>query len=206
MDKERIYKVLLVEPSALVAAGVRALLADFSEFKVLDTATTGDLSSCFDRVAGTGADLVLVNPALFPLMRRTSVRGIFPVLQEVTLVALCHTLVDEDLLREFDGVVNIYDSPVQIHQKLKQAVDQVVKNAHAEGYELSDREREILVAVARGMTNKEIADRHYISIHTVISHRKNISRKTGIKTIAGLTVYALLNNMISEADAAAGPA
>ena len=65
---------------------------------------------------------------------------------------------------------------------------------------LSEREREILVAVARGLTNREIADQYFISIHTVISHRKNITRKTGIKTIAGLTVYALLNNMISEAD------
>ena len=53
---------------------------------------------------------------------------------------------------------------------------------------------------SRGLTNREIADRYFISIHTVISHRKNITRKTGIKTIAGLTVYALLNNMISEAD------
>ena len=61
-------------------------------------------------------------------------------------------------------------------------------------------EGEILVAVARGLTNREIADQYFISIHTVISHRKNITRKTGIKTIAGLTVYALLNNMISEAD------
>ena len=53
---------------------------------------------------------------------------------------------------------------------------------------------------ASGLTNREIADQYFISIHTVISHRKNITRKTGIKTIAGLTVYALLNNMISEAD------
>lgn len=46
-----------------------------------------------------------------------------------------------------------------------------------ESYELSEREKEILVAVARGLTNKEIADQYYISIHTVISHRKNIARK-----------------------------
>ena len=46
------------------------------------------------------------------------------------------------------------------------------------------------------MLNKEIADQYNISIHTVISHRKNISRKTGIKTVAGLTVYALLNGLI----------
>ena len=61
---------------------------------------------------------------------------------------------------------------------------------------LSPREKEILVCVAKGMLNKEIADANNISIHTVITHRKNISRKTGIKTVAGLTVYALLNNLI----------
>ena len=65
-----------------------------------------------------------------------------------------------------------------------------------EGEELSEREKEILVSVAKGMLNKEIADQYNISIHTVISHRKNITRKTGIKTVAGLTVYALLNNLI----------
>lgn len=64
------------------------------------------------------------------------------------------------------------------------------------GDELSDREKEILVSVARGMLNKEIADKHGISINTVITHRKNITRKTGIKTVAGLTVYAILNNLI----------
>ena len=65
-----------------------------------------------------------------------------------------------------------------------------------EGGELSAREKEILVAVAKGKLNKEIAEEYNISIYTVISHRKNITRKTGIKTVAGLTVYALLNNLI----------
>ena len=65
-----------------------------------------------------------------------------------------------------------------------------------EGETLSAREKEILVCVAKGMLNKEIADAENISIHTVITHRKNITRKTGIKTVAGLTVYALLNNLI----------
>ena len=61
---------------------------------------------------------------------------------------------------------------------------------------LSDREKEILVSVASGLINKEIADLHHISINTVITHRKNITRKTGIKTVAGLTAYAILNNLI----------
>lgn len=61
---------------------------------------------------------------------------------------------------------------------------------------LSDREKEILVCVAKGLINKEIADKLNISINTVITHRKNISRKTGIKTVPGLTVYAILNNLV----------
>ena len=62
--------------------------------------------------------------------------------------------------------------------------------------DLSDREIEILVSVAQGLLNKEIADKHNISINTVITHRKNITRKTGIKTVAGLTVYAILNGYV----------
>ncbi len=62
--------------------------------------------------------------------------------------------------------------------------------------ELTVREKEILVSVAQGLLNKEIADKHNISINTVITHRKNITRKTGIKTVAGLTAYAILNDLI----------
>ncbi|MCR5759465.1 MAG: helix-turn-helix transcriptional regulator, partial [Bacteroidales bacterium] len=65
---------------------------------------------------------------------------------------------------------------------------------------LSDREKEILASVAKGLLNKEIADKHNISINTVITHRKNITRKIGIKTVAGLTVYAILNNLVDIND------
>ncbi|MBR4740455.1 MAG: hemerythrin domain-containing protein [Bacteroidales bacterium] len=75
-------------------------------------------------------------------------------------------------------------------------LEQRVAVTKEESEELSAREKEILVCVAKGMLNKEIADHCNISIYTVITHRKNITRKTGIKTVAGLTVYALLNNLI----------
>lgn len=71
-----------------------------------------------------------------------------------------------------------------------------IESSDASRESLSEREKEILVGVATGLINKEIADRFNISIHTVITHRKNITRKTGIKSVAGLTVYALLNGLI----------
>ncbi|MCU4155519.1 helix-turn-helix transcriptional regulator [Carboxylicivirga sp. A043] len=61
---------------------------------------------------------------------------------------------------------------------------------------LSEREVDVLKAVALGYSNKEIAEKLFISINTVISHRKNITEKLGIKTIAGLTVYAVMNDLI----------
>lgn len=61
---------------------------------------------------------------------------------------------------------------------------------------LTERETDVVKLVALGKTNKEIARELYISIHTVISHRKNITEKLGIKSISGLTVYAILNNLI----------
>ncbi len=61
---------------------------------------------------------------------------------------------------------------------------------------ISDREKEVLRLVAAGLTNKEIGEKLFISAHTVITHRKNISAKLGIKTIAGLTMYALINQLI----------
>ena len=61
----------------------------------------------------------------------------------------------------------------------------------------SDRETEVLLLVAQGCSSKEIADRLHISIHTVNTHRKNITHKTGIKSVAGLAVYAMLHNLIN---------
>jgi DNA-binding CsgD family transcriptional regulator len=87
-------------------------------------------------------------------------------------------------------------------RKLRAAIEQVQTNPYSDSHDLSERERDVLILVAKGMANKEIADRLNISIHTVMSHRKNITHKTGIKSVAGLTVYALLNNLLDQNDVA----
>lgn len=61
---------------------------------------------------------------------------------------------------------------------------------------LSDREKEVIVSLVQGMTNKEIADHLFISINTVITHRRNIARKLQIHSPAGLTIYAIVNNLV----------
>ena len=62
--------------------------------------------------------------------------------------------------------------------------------------QLSDREKEILVCLVQGMSNKEIANSLFISLNTVITHRRNIARKLQIHSVAGLTIYAIVNKLV----------
>jgi len=66
--------------------------------------------------------------------------------------------------------------------------------------ELSDREKEVICLVVRGLSNKEIAEKLFISTNTVMTHRRNIARKTQIHSPAGLTIYAIVNGLVNLGD------
>lgn len=68
-------------------------------------------------------------------------------------------------------------------------------NAEA-GNSLSEREKDVIVCLVQGLSNKEIADRLFISVNTVMTHRRNIARKLDIHSPAGLTIYAIVNNLV----------
>jgi regulator of cell morphogenesis and NO signaling len=90
----------------------------------------------------------------------------------------------------------------RMEQRLKQ--DDVTKNISSmvfkggqdNGEALSERERDVIIGVVQGLQNKEIADRLYISVNTVITHRRNIARKLQIHSPAGLTIYAIVNGLV----------
>lgn len=93
-----------------------------------------------------------------------------------------------------DEVIMLSDSATLINSKINKYL--FLSDSENLNNRLSEREMDVLKLVAMGKSNKQIADMLFISIHTVISHRKNISSKLGIKTIAGLTMYASINNII----------
>ena len=102
----------------------------------------------------------------------------------------------------FDYTYNI-NSPVQnLLNKINSFLNDENKSDLSD--ELTRREKEVLRLVALGFTNKSIADTLYISIHTVISHRKKITEKLGIKSIPGLTIYAIIQKIISQSDISEG--
>lgn len=72
----------------------------------------------------------------------------------------------------------------------------MIKAQDADSEPISEREREIIVCLVQGMSNKAIADKLFISVNTVMTHRRNIIRKLQIHSLAGLTIYAIVNGMI----------
>lgn len=88
-----------------------------------------------------------------------------------------------------------------LEKRLKQSAPQTpstpIEEKENEAEVLSQREKEIITCVVKGMTNKAIADKLFLSIHTVITHRRNITRKLQIHSSAGLTIYAIVNKLVS---------
>ena len=188
-------KVALLLPSVLVARGFESVFADLGEFRV--SGMLSDLGNAAEvRMKLEGADVIVVDPVVFEYAVRGNVRSVISQYSDAAVVGLQSISMSDEAWKQYDEVINVYDAPPVIIRKLRSALSSRTEQPRQEGEELSAREMEILVCVAKGMLNKEIADHFNISIYTVITHRKNITRKTGIRTVAGLTVYALLNNLI----------
>ena len=103
-------------------------------------------------------------------------------------------------LSELKSIIIKY-LPSDAHHKSKQndvsvKISNMITKSPASNEVLSDREKDVIVAVAQGMTNKEIADHLCISTNTVITHRRNIARKLQIHSPAGLTIYAIVNSLV----------
>ncbi|MBR1881618.1 MAG: response regulator transcription factor [Muribaculaceae bacterium] len=185
-------KVMIVEPSVVITEGLAKVLSEASRIKVLEPVHDATVAS--ERATALRPDVVILNPTLAesPSALLGDYSG--PVL------ALVYQYVEQLRLKRYDAVIDIRESSgtmIDTLIRVAKTVEQGDREATV-SYELSKRETDVLIQVAKGLTNKEIADKLNVSPHTVISHRKNIMHKTGIKSVAGLTVYAILNNLIDE--------
>ena len=103
-----------------------------------------------------------------------------------------HSQVEEQIflpaIRNLEQKFKKSDVAVKISQMIRQSPDS--------NESLSEREKDVIVGLVQGMTNKEIAEYLCISINTVITHRRNIARKLQIHSPAGLTIYAIVNNLV----------
>ncbi|MDD6584748.1 MAG: LuxR C-terminal-related transcriptional regulator [Bacteroidales bacterium] len=105
-----------------------------------------------------------------------------------------HCQVEDDI---FVPAVQILENQVAL---TAQPADAQAENKETAGNVLSEREQEIVHWVVCGLSNKQIGERLFISPNTVLTHRKNIARKLDIHSVAGLTIYAIVNGIVEIGD------
>ena len=185
-------KIAVAEPSVIIRSGLLSVLGRLTtlNIQILEIAEIAQLGSALCRQK---PDMLIVNPALlgmFSLQKIKSEAGCLPM----KCIALQYSVTDSSTLKAYDQTISIYDTAEQIKEKLLQ-----LHGSEAGGKEhdaLSAREREIVVCVVKGMTNKQIAEKLCLSLHTVITHRRNIAGKLQIHSPAGLTIYAIVNKLV----------
>jgi DNA-binding NarL/FixJ family response regulator len=187
-------KVAIAENSVIIRSGVTTALKRLPDLKIqpLEISSLESLSQC---TSMNDFDLLIVNPAFGGYFDILKFRKDIPD-SDIKVVALVSSHVDKNILNKYDDIISVYDDSDVLYDKINALQNLQTEPIDDEGDVLSAREKEIVVCVVKGMTNKEIADTLYLSIHTVITHRRNIARKLQIHSPAGLTIFAIVNNLV----------
>lgn len=195
----KINKVVVADPSLVVQNGLVTMLRELADYEVI--LKSSDLHTVITRCSISNPDVLIINPILLDYSKRMMLRSMFADCPDLRIVAFVSSYVDALQLKQYDAIIEINDDL----QRMRSTLNQMMASARnddddSDSAPLSEREKDVLICLAKGQKNNEIADNLSISVHTVMTHRKNIVKKTGIKSVAALTVYAILNNLIDEKD------
>lgn len=187
--------ILIAEGSCLIRKGLQSVFQSLENSEIVQFIDRKD--DLCESVNKKKPDILIANPKMLKTdcvdLKRGFVNG-----NQLSLVLISE---DTNISSKFkaDAYISYQDDKNTILDTLQEIVKKSKNNTSPEKNSdvISAREKNILKHIALGLTNKEIADELFISIHTVVTHRKNITQKLGIKSVSGLTVYAILHNIIS---------
>ncbi|MBI9066985.1 MAG: helix-turn-helix transcriptional regulator [Salinivirgaceae bacterium] len=185
MDK----RFIIIHSSDIIRKGLWAILREsfHDEFILLK-----DINGINDYSGLSSLQLfVFLEQDVFSRESKDFITRVIDACQEIQYLAIA----DYSEKLKTEKSISIYQPTSEIVLLVKSIIEKK-KPETVQISELSEREKDVLSLVALGHSNKEIAEKLFISIHTVITHRKHITEKLGIKSISGLTVYAILNKLI----------
>lgn len=198
MKNNEAIRIAIAETSVIIRGGLTAALKRLPNVKVqpIELLSVEALSDC---LRTQYPEMLIVNPTFgdyFDVNKfREETAG-----KKIRLIALVTSFVDASLLSKYDESISIFDDLDILSKKIHDLLNLVSEEEVDSQEALSQREKEIVICVVKGMTNKEIAENLFLSIHTVITHRRNISKKLQIHSAAGLTIYAIVNKLVTLND------
>ncbi len=210
-------RVLLAEDHVLVRSGIRSLLESSKDFEVIGEA--GDGRQAVEMAAELKPDLVLMDLAMNELNGIDATRQLASRYKDMRVIilsmhgdeqyiyeslkagALGYVLKSSAFNELINGIREVSAGRVYVSPSLSGiVVNDYVRRAKSNGApteldKLTVREREVLQLIAEGNSSAEVAQRLFISVRTVDTHRHNIMEKLEIHSIAGLTKFAIRNGL-----------
>ena len=197
---------ILVIDSYLVRKGMVSMLNRIQGVRVLKEFGAGDPFAAY--LKSHAVDYIIISQSEFDRSLELFI-SIPELLEKTILLHDAHSQpVAVDLPRkDVRSSIHLMENKESIIQKIRNLLDRRDQSdSESHSMELSPRETTIVRLVSMGLTNRLIAEKLFLSAHTVMTHRKNISAKLGIKSVSGLTVYAIVNNIITIEEVSSLPA
>jgi DNA-binding NarL/FixJ family response regulator len=203
MADHNVIKIAVAETSMIIRSGIIGILRSMPTYKILPIEIHKP-DTLFDCLRLHQPEVLIINPTFLGYHEVLKCKEEF---KHTTLkrIALICAVGDKSMYDNYDTSISLYDDAEEIYDKISCLLNTQKKEDELEdsvtGQEiLSAREKEIVTCIAKGLTNKEIADQLFLSTHTVITHRRNITRKLQIHSPAGLTIYAIVNKLVEIQD------
>ena len=186
-----VKKAVIVEHRYLIRAGLEFFLSEMQGVHI-SALFEGKEKDLFRRIVLKNPDILILNPVS---AGSDYLKLINELSDKVTVIGLIDEDTESNTVSHFRHIIRQNDDKQTIQRTLRQSA-KLSSNLSGKN-RLSARETTILKQIVKGFTNRQIADNLFLSIHTVMTHRKNIHRKLGINTVSGLTVYALMNGIVT---------
>ncbi len=187
-------KVIVISNAFLLSSGIQNLLLEIRGMLV-EHVFTGSEKRLIDKIISIKPEYVIIDPYSITNILIKIVRELREE-SDIKVIGLVSSVTDKKVASLFSYTLDTECNKYDLVETLKKIVGPHKKSDSENEQVLSKRETEILRTLVLGLTNQEVANKLFLSIHTVMTHRKKITRKLGIKTVSGLTVYALMNNIV----------
>ncbi|UTW66881.1 response regulator transcription factor [bacterium SCSIO 12643] len=208
-------KVFIAESSFLVREGLKSVI-----HKVPGASLVGEAENSGELIpmlVNASPDILFINYSS-PLIVESDVELIMNTLPDIKVIGITdrpertsvmryikngidgHLLYSCDFQEISDSMTYTLKGERFFCGKVIEVIDKEnsQKSFTCEGIKLSKRELEVIGLVAQGYSNKQIAEEMFLSVHTVLTHRKNLMSKLGLKNTAGLVIYAVQNGLHAE--------
>lgn len=200
MCRDEKIHIAVAETSPIVSSGISYCLRRLPglQVHVVEVNTYLDLVDC---ISTSPIDVVVVNPTFGGVFDPSALRS--QVNYDFKIMAIEIGVLDRQTRSLYDDALSIVDDMTTIVSKIKNLC-KGDEDKPSDKEPLSQREKEIIKLLVKGLTNKEIADQLCLSVYTVNTHRRNISNKLQIHSATGLTIYAIVNQLVDLSEISLG--